>query len=202
MDLYVFGAGQIAEVCAYYFRKEGRFDRHFFVVDPEYRTSDSVDDTPVLLTEEAMAQARLGVDQWFTAMGSAKRNSLRQERARVIRTAGFTLASYLHPTATVWDGFILPSNTIIMENNVLQYKSSIGPDSIVWSNNHVGHHSRIGANTFMASEVVISGSTTVGDNCFFGVNATVFDNVSIGDRVIVGAGVVVRSDIPDDAVLR
>lgn len=202
MDLYIFGAGQIAEVCAYYFRKEGRFQQHYFVVDAEYLASSTVDGLPVLATEEASAKAQPGKDQWFTAMGSAKRNSLRQQRAAVLRASGFTLASFIHPTATLWDGFVLPSNTMIMENNVFQYKSRLGRDSIVWSNNHVGHHANIGQNTFMASEVVISGSTEVGSNCFFGVNSTIFDNVTIGNRVIIGAGVVVRSDVADESVLR
>ena len=202
MDLYIFGAGQIGEVCAYYFRQEGHFRRQYFVVDEDHLVSSTVDGLPVLVTEEAWAKAQPGEDAWFTAMGSAQRNSLRQQRAAVLRAAGFTLASYSHPTATLWDGFVLPSNTMIMENNVFQYRSCIGQDSIVWSNNHIGHHSRIGQNTFMASEVVISGSTEVGSNCFFGVNSTVFDNVSIGNRVIIGAGVVVRSDVADESVLR
>lgn len=202
VDLYVFGAGQIAEVCAYYFREEGRFRRYHFVVDPEYLTDTTVDGLPVLTTSEALERARPGEDMWFTAMSAAKRNTLRQARAESLRAAGFELASFVHPSALLWNGFVVPGNTMIMENNILQYKSSIGPNSIVWSSNHIGHHTAIGANTFLASEVVISGSCQIGDNCFFGVNATVFDNIAIGNKVIVGAGAVIREDVVDNSVIR
>lgn len=202
MDLYIFGAGQIAEVCCYYFRKEGRFQRIYFVVDPEFLSSTEVDGIPVLTTDQAIARSRRGEDQWFTAMGAAHRNTLRQHRAEQLQALGYELASYLHPTASTWDGFVMPSNTIVMENNIFQYKSTIGDNSIVWSSNHIGHHTRIGSNTFVASEVVISGNCRIGDNCFFGVNATVFDNIVIGSRTIIGAGTVVREDIADEFVVR
>lgn len=201
MDLYVFGAGQIAEVVAYYFRERGGIDEQYFVVDPGYAPGDHVDGRPVLPLDEALGRADPDRDRWFTAMSARKRNSLRQLKAEQIAAAGFRFDSYVHPSAQVWAGFHTPPNTMVMENNILQYKCSLGENSIVWSSNHIGHHTAVGANTFITSEVVISGSCTIGDNCFFGVNATVFDNVSVGDRAIIGAGAVARSDVDPQAVL-
>lgn len=201
MDLYVFGAGQIAEVVAYYFRECGGIRHQYFVVDPDFHPGGTVDGRPVLAWEEAVARADREVDRWFTAMSSRRRNALRQSKAEEIARAGFHFGSLIHPSAQVWRGFHLPPNTIVMENNILQYKCDLGANSILWSSNHIGHHTSIGANTFITSEVVISGSCRIGDNCFFGVNATVFDNVTLGDRVIVGAGSVAREDTPDGSVI-
>lgn len=201
MDLYVFGAGQIAEVAAYYFRERGGIDEQYFVVDPGFAPGDHVDGRPVLALDEALRKANPEQDRWFTAMSSRKRNTLRQAKAEQIAAAGFRFDSYIHPSAEVWRGFRTPPNTIVMENNILQYKCSLGENSIIWSSNHIGHHTQVGANTFITSEVVISGSCTIGDNCFFGVNATTFDNISVGDRAIIGAGAVARSDIPSGAVV-
>lgn len=202
MDLYIFGAGQIGEVAAYYFGESSRFRRMHFVVDDEYRTADAVDGIPVMSWTEGLAAARRDTDQWFTAISAKKRSVPRQERADALLAHGFCLASYVHPTTTAWRGFSVPTNSMILENNVLQYKSTLGPNSIVWSNSHVGHHTSIGANTFITSEVVISGNCTVGDNTFFGVNATVFDGITIGSRAVIGAGTVVREDVPERTVVR
>jgi sugar O-acyltransferase (sialic acid O-acetyltransferase NeuD family) len=202
MDLYIFGAGQIGEVAAYYFAETSGLGEIRFVVDDEYRVADVVDGIPVLAWTEAVAIARRGSDRWFTAMSAKRRSAPRQERAAMISDLGFEFASYIHPTATAWRGFSMPANSMILENNTLQYKSALGPNSIVWSNSHIGHHTTVGANTFITSEVVISGNCTIGDNTFFGVNATVFDGISIGSRAVIGAGAIIREDVGERTVVR
>ena len=201
LDLFVFGAGQIADVIGSYFRESGSFREVFYVVDDDFVGHEAEVDGPILGWDEGIRLARPDDDLWFTAISFKMRNRLRFGVAQRILELGFSFASYVHPTTTLWDGFQLPANTIIMENNVLQRKVSLGANSIVWSNNHVGHHTSIGANTFISSEVCISGNCEIRDGCFFGVNSTLYDGVRVGNEAIVGAGSVVTSDVPDNGVI-
>jgi len=200
--LFIFGAGQNAEVAAYYFGEAGRFSEIIFSVDDDYFTDPTVDGHAVLPFSDATRKARPGVDVWFTGMSGKRRSVPRQQKADEIASLGFGFASYVHPTAIVWRGFTLQPNCLVLENNVLQYKCSLGPNSIIWSNSHIGHHTRIGANTFITSEVVISGDCTIGNNCFFGVNATVFDGIISEDQAVIGAGAVVRENVSRREVVR
>lgn len=200
-DLFIFGTGQIGEVANYYFNLTNEFEKHFFVADDEYVREAFVDGLPVLSLTEAKLKVDINEDQFFTAFSARKKNKLRQEKAESLAGLGYRFASYVHPTATLWTGFNLPLNSMILENNVIQFKSSLGSNSIVWSNSHIGHHTKVGANTFITSEVVISGNCEIGDNTFFGVNSTTFDGVSIGSYSVVGAGAVVRRNLEDNQIL-
>lgn len=193
--LYVFGAGQIAETCAYYFAQERPQREIVFVVDSEYFDNDTLDGRPVVPYQEAIGRCSVDVDRWFTAVSYRKRNTLRQAVADRLTKAGVAFESYVHPTAQTWSGFQVPTNSMIMESNLFQYKSSLGANSIVWSNNHIGHHSSVGRNAFIASEVVVSGNCSIGDNVFLGVNATIIDGIEIGDLCAIGAGAVVKGPI-------
>jgi len=201
LDLFVFGSGQIADVVGAYFNETGRFRRISYVVDEEFLGTPAAVDGTIMTWSEALREARVDTDFWFTAISFKLRNQARRRAAHRIKEAGYRLASYIHPTATVWEGFHLSENTIIMENNVLQRKVSLGANSIVWSNNHIGHHTAIGSNTFISSEVCISGNCSIGDGCFFGVNSTLYDGIEIGNEAIIGAGAVVASRVADRAVV-
>lgn len=200
--LYIFGAGQVAEVSNYYFSKSGHFPDRRFVVDEDYMLQTKIDGIDVITFENALANARTDNDLWFTAISYRDRNRKRSGKYKELKALGFNFASYVHPTAQLWDGFVLPENSMILENNVLQYKCRLGSNSILWSNNHVGHHTFIGNNSFLSSGVIISGNCEVGDNCFFGVNSTIFDGITIGSMAIIAAGAVVNRNVIDNEVFR
>jgi sugar O-acyltransferase (sialic acid O-acetyltransferase NeuD family) len=201
-DLYIFGAGQVAEVAHYYFAQVSPRREIRFVVDDNHLLETSLDGIPIISMTEALSMADSEDDAWFTGISYKGRNSIRQRKADELSAHGFKFDSYVHPSAQCWSGFTIPANSMILENNVFQLKSSLGDNSIVWSNNHIGHHTSIGRNTFIASEVVISGSCAVGDNCFFGVNSSVIDGLTLGDSVVVGAGAILKESAPSRTVVR
>ena len=201
MDLYIFGAGQIADVIGTMFREFAAFEEITYVVDEESLGADYAVNGRVIGWDSAVRESAENPSQWFTAIGYRNRNSLREQIAQRIANHDFDFASLVHPSAQVASGFELGRNVIIMENNVVQRGCRIGDNSIVWSSNHLGHHTSIGRNTFIASEVCVSGSCEIGDNNFFGVNATVFDNLRIGDSNIIGASTTVRANIGSHEVV-
>jgi sugar O-acyltransferase (sialic acid O-acetyltransferase NeuD family) len=198
--LIIFGAGQIAEVMHYYFTAEGGRQVAAFVVDREYRTTDTVLGVPAVDFEDVESRFPPSEYDMFVAVSFKKVNKLRMEKVAAAEAKGYTLASHVSPRATVWNGFVAQPNTMIMEHNVIQPFVTVGRNVTLWSGNHVGHHTRIGDHCFIASQVVISGDCEIGAGTFIGVNATLRDGIKIGVHSVIGAGALVLSDAPDEAV--
>lgn len=199
-DVVIFGVGQIAEVIHYYLSKEAGRNVVAFTVDQEFKTVEELFGLPVVDFENVKERYPPEKHEMFVAMSFKRVNRLREEKVRQAEAKGYRLVSHVSPQATVWSDFVANSNTIIMENNVIQPYVTVGRNVIMWSGNHIGHHSRIADHCFIASHAVISGAVSVGEGSFVGVNATVRDGVTIGSRNVLGAGTLILSDTPDDAV--
>ncbi len=201
-SLIIFGIGQIAEVVHYYLTEEAGRTVDAFTVDEEFLTVERLLGLPVVSFAEVQRHYPPATHEMFVAMSFKKVNTLREGKVTEAKAKakGYALANHVSPRATVWSGFELHPNTIVMENNVIQPYVKIGGDVIMWSGNHVGHHSTIADHCFIASHAVISGGVSIGEGTFVGVNVTIRDNVTVGSRNVLGAGTLILSDTPDNAV--
>lgn len=196
--ILVFGVGQIAEIAAFYFTSQGR-GVAAFTTDPDYVTSDTQFGRPHLAIDEALEQFPAGSCDAFVAIGQARMNELRREKAEMFKANGYALASYVSDKATILTDRI-GEHAFILEDNTIQPFVSIGDNVVLWSGNHVGHHGRIGDNVFVTSHVVLSGSVEVGHNSFLGVNASVHDGVTLAPFTLVGAGAMIARDTAPESV--
>lgn len=192
--LLVFGAGDIAQLAAFYFAHDGGREVAAFTVDPDYLQGDAFEGRPLLAWEEAVAAFPPASHDAFVALSYARRNSVRQAKFEAARAAGYALASYVSPRASVFPGVTIGDNCFVLEDNTVQPFVRIGDNTTLWSGNHIGHHSTIGSHCFLTSHVVVSGGVDVGDNCFIGVNATIRDHVAIGAHSVIGAGSLILGD--------
>jgi len=199
-DVVLFGAGEIAEVVAYYLTHEAGRRVAAFTVDAAFLDRTELMGAPVVAVEEVVAGFPPADHGIYVALSFKKSNAPRTAKLAEMEALGYRAVAHLSPHAVAWDGFELRPNTFVMEHNTLQPFTSVGRNTILWSGNHIGHHSHIGDNGFIASHVVVSGSVTVGDHAFIGVNATLRDNITLGSHVVVGAGALVMADAPDYAV--
>lgn len=198
--LLVFGAGDIAQLAAFYFTHDGGREVAAFAVDPDYLSGDTFEGRPLLAWEEAIAAFPPGSHDAFVALSYARRNSVRQAKFEAAEAAGYAFASYVSSRASVFPGVAIGRNCFVLEDNTVQPFVRIGDDTTLWSGNHIGHHSTIGSHCFLTSHVVVSGGVTVGDNCFIGVNATIRDHVRIGAHSVIGAGSLILGDTDERSV--
>lgn len=198
--LVIFGAGEIAEVAAFYFERDSDYEVAAFTVDNDYAREPRAFGRPLLGFEELTQHFAPSDHEMFVAVGYAELNALRRRKCEEARSKGYRLASYLSSRATVWPGFEHGQNCFILEDNTLQPFSRVGENVTLWSGNHVGHHSFIGSHSFIASHVVISGGVHIGEQCFIGVNATLHDHIRIGARCVIGAGALVSADAEPEGV--
>jgi sugar O-acyltransferase (sialic acid O-acetyltransferase NeuD family) len=199
-ELVIFGAGEYAEVVNYYFRHDQERKVAGFVVDDEFVQSATFCERPVVPFSQVAAAFPPADFDAFVAIGYTRLNRVRIEKAAAMEKLGYSLISFQHSRAIVWQGFSLQPNCFILEHNTLQPFTRVGRDVVLWSGNHVGHHSIIGNGCFITSHVVIAGGVQIGDETFVGINSTVRDHVKVGARNVIGAGSIILSDTDDESV--
>jgi sugar O-acyltransferase (sialic acid O-acetyltransferase NeuD family) len=199
-DVIVFGAGQVAEVIAYYLKHEGDRRIAAYTVDGAFLDRNEIAGVPVIAFEEIEQRFAPSAHGVFVALSYRKLNAPRAEKLAQMRAKGYAPVSFVSPRAAAPKDFVAKANTFIMEHNTIQPFVEIGENVILWSGNHIGHHSRVGDNCFISSHVVISGGVSIGANTFIGVNATLRDNIKIGSHNVIGAGALILNDTEDYAV--
>jgi sugar O-acyltransferase (sialic acid O-acetyltransferase NeuD family) len=198
--LVVFGARQIAEVCAFYFDHDSDYDVIAFTADGQFIEEGTFAGRPVVPYEELVRSYPPDSHDLFIAISHHKMNRVRAEKYQSAKTMGYSLARYVSSKAITWPTLSIGDNTFVMEANVVQPFASIGSDTILWSGNHIGHHSRIGSHCFLASHIVVSGGVEIADHCFVGVNATIRDGIRVAERCLIGAAAIVMKDTRPDEV--
>jgi sugar O-acyltransferase (sialic acid O-acetyltransferase NeuD family) len=198
--LVIFGARQVAEVCAFYFDRDSDYEVVAFTVDGAFLEEDAFAGRPVVPSQEIARTHPPSHHDMFVAMSYQQMNQVRAAKYRAARAMGYTLAQYVSSRAITWAGLSLGDNSFVMEANVVQPFASIGSNTMLWSGNHIGHHSRIGDHCFLASHVVVSGNVEIGDHCFIGVNVTLRDGITVSPRCLIGAGAIITQDTKPDEV--
>lgn len=195
--IVIFGAGDIAQLAAFYFQHDGGRETAAFTVDRDYAQGSEFQGLPLVPFDEVQDSFPPGEYDMFVALSYAKRNSVRQTKCAEAEAKGYQLASYVSSRLSIFPGTKVGKNCFLLEDNTIQPFVTIGDNVTLWSGNHIGHHSTIDDNCFITSHVVISGGVHVGKNCFIGVNTTVRDHVTIGDRSLIGAGsLILSSTVP------
>jgi sugar O-acyltransferase (sialic acid O-acetyltransferase NeuD family) len=198
--LVVFGAKQIAEVCAFYFDHDSDYEVVAFTVDGAFLEAGTFAGRPVVPFEEITSSHPPGSHELFVAVSYQKMNQVRAAKCDAAAAMGYTLAGYVSSKAITWPTLSIGANTFVMEANVVQPFATIGSNTILWSGNHIGHHSRIGDHCFLASHIVVSGGVDIGSHCFIGVNATLRDGIRVAERCLIGAGATILKDTKPDEV--
>jgi len=201
-SLYIFGAGEFAQIACAYFMEEGKYDFKGFVVDDENAetSQSSVMGFEVFGYSEFARSSMKVSSKLFVAISASQMNKSRAAVYFRLKSLGCTFASYVSPMAYVSKYSTIGENVFIFEENVIQNGVEIGNNTILWSGNHIGHQSKLGSHVFFSSHVVVSGFCKIEDYCYFGVNSTLVDHVNIGRGTLVGAGTLILKDTEGDSV--
>jgi sugar O-acyltransferase (sialic acid O-acetyltransferase NeuD family) len=196
----IFGAGDIAQVAAYYLMHDGGREVACFTVNCDYISTGTFCDRPVVPFETVDKQYPPSDFDMLVAIGYANVNQIRAVKYQEAKDKGYSLCSYISPLASIASNATIGENCFILEHNTLQPYARIGNNVTLWSGNHVGHHVSIGDHSFISSHVVISGGVSIEESCFVGVNATIRDHVKIGAKCVIGAGSLILGDAEPEGV--
>lgn len=135
-------------------------------------------------------------------VGYSKMNTVRKTLFLACKEKGYSIASYIHPTAFISNDVELGEGNIILENCLIQPFVTIGDGNLIWDNVAITHNDRIGNFNTFSGNAGLSGFVTVGDHCYFGKYSMAFDKIKIADFTLIGAGAFVKRDTkPFDVIV-
>ena len=190
--MIIFGTKDLAEMSKFYFETSWiRETVDAFIQDGEYIKEDTFCNLPVIPFEEVEEHFPPDETRFFAPMSGAKMNTIRERVYLRIKEKGYTMPTFIHEKAHVWDTTAVGENCFIQELNNIQYGTTVGNNVMMWAGNHIGHHGRIESHTFFTSHVVLSGHCTVGPWSWVGVNSTIkdFTRIAEGSLIAMGASI-------------
>jgi sugar O-acyltransferase (sialic acid O-acetyltransferase NeuD family) len=166
-----------------------------------------LDDSVVTHGTTVAGRQVLGDVSWLTdhldvlvvpALGSPRTRGALLER---LDELGASLATIVHPTATIGPRTTIAAGAIVCPGVLLTCDVQVGRAAIVNYGAMVGHDGRIGEVSFLAPGVHLAGKVTVGPRADIGIGASVIQGVEVGEGSVVGAGAVVIRDVPPGATV-
>ena len=123
----------------------------------------------------------------------------REKISKMIKNAGFQLATLVYPGTKLIKSVEIGEGTIVMTPLVgLGSYAKIGQNVILQGYACVGHGTTIGDNCNVSCFTQISGNCVVGKNVFFGIQSVIKEDTRIGDNVIIGMCSPVMRDVPSN----
>lgn len=114
-----------------------------------------------------------------------------------VREQGFSLATAIHPKATVAAEVAVGAGTVVAAGAVVNPGATLGENVIINTCASVDHECVIDDGVHICPGAHLAGRVTIGRASWVGIGATVVDRVSIGAGVMIGAGAVVVNNLPD-----
>ena len=199
--IVLIGNSITAEVLFSYLHSDPRYTVVATAVDDGYVENGSFTRVPCVGFSRLCEDFPPTTHQVMMAAGYGNLNRTREMLFDRIKTLGYTLVSYIHPQAKVYNDFLIGEGSVILPNAVVEPNSSVGKNSVIWCNTTIAHHSVVGDHCWIAAGAVVSGQATIGSNCFVGVNATIVNDVEVGEHSIIGAATLVSKCVKPNSVL-
>jgi sugar O-acyltransferase (sialic acid O-acetyltransferase NeuD family) len=119
----------------------------------------------------------------------------RTELFELLRKAGTTIPTLVHPHASVSRTCQTGEGTVVFPGVVLGAAVQIGDNVVLYSNAVAEHDCRVGSHAYLAPGAILSGSVTVEAGAFVGAGAILLPGITVGVGAIVAAGAVVTRDV-------
>ncbi|MCC2618333.1 acetyltransferase [Aestuariibacter halophilus] len=196
-SLVIVGAGGHGKVVADCAQQTGRYDRIVFL-DQGFPSHQRQGAWQVVGTPSAFANWQLPDTEFFVAIGN---NAGRQQWHEMLKTGGASIATLVHPAATLSPYVTLGEGSLVMPGAVINADVSLGRGVIINTSASVDHDCNIGDFVHIAPGCHLAGNVQVGTLAFMGVGCSVIPGIKIGAQGVVGAGSTVIRDVNADCTV-
>ena len=197
--LLIWGASGHALVVADIIRLQGMYEIVGFLdsVNPQ-RQNENFCGVPIFGGQEHLDTFKnKGIEHVIFGFGNCQ---ARLKLSKIACEKGFSLATAIHPNATIAADATVAPGTVIAAGAVVNSGARIGQNVIINTCASVDHECVIEDGSHICPGVRLAGRVKVGRAAWVGIGATVIDRVQIGIGTLIGAGAVVVNDIPDSVV--
>jgi sugar O-acyltransferase (sialic acid O-acetyltransferase NeuD family) len=127
--------------------------------------------------------------------------AVRWEKQQALLAVGASLATVIHPAATVSRHAVLGVGTVVMAGAVVNIDTVVGQAGIINTGATVDHDCKLADGVHICPGAHLSGSVQVGQCATIGVGAAVKQGLQIGQYALVGAGAVLIHAVADATVV-
>lgn len=195
--LAIFGAGGHGKVVADCALKSAQYQEIVFL-DGRYPEILQLEGWSVVGDEATVSSLVAKGYHFFVAIGN---NRVRQKVQRQLEEQGATIATLIHPNASVGMACHIGQGCLILAGAVVNAFTEIGAGTIVNTRASVDHDGHVSEFVHIAPGASIAGQVSIGEATFIGIGSAVIQCVSIGSDVTVGAGATVVNSISDSLVV-
>lgn len=136
--------------------------------------------------------------QFVIAIGN---NATRLRLQSEIRESGGSIATIVHPHASVSPSASLNEGTVVLAGAVVNARAKIGRAGIINVGASVDHDCVLADGVHVSPGAHLAGGVTVGSTSWIGIGAVVRDGIRIGSDAVVGAGAAVVTHMPDSVTV-
>lgn len=198
--ILIYGAGGLGRVVLDIVRLQRRWPVLAFLDSDPALAGTAVEGVPVRGAIEVVQRCcDEGATHAIVAIGG---NETRCLLAAELRRRGLSLASAIHPTATIAHSARLSEHVIVGPRAAICVHATVGPHSVVSSANIVDHDCQVGVGVFLESAARLAGGVVVEDRARIGVGAAVIPQKRVGAHAFVAPGSVVIRDVPAGEAVR
>lgn len=164
----IIGKGSLPKLLYYYLRADREREVIAFSVDRAYMQAEQEEfcGCPVFPLETLTCRFPPETCSVMLGIGYTDMNRTRQHLFERCKKMGYTIESYIHPTAIVAENVQMGEGNIILENTVVQPFVTIGKGNLFWYSVSVAHDDIIGDFNTLAGGTTLSGGGSCGGSLF------------------------------------
>lgn len=196
--LFIYGYGQQAQLCRYYFKFFYNINVHGFIIDLETKESSS-DGLPLIKLEDFLANTNPNQVEIFIGVGGIALNAVRTFYYNVFLSRGFKLVNCIDPNMIFHENSKVGINSLIIENTTVSPFVTIG-DNTAFLYSGIGHHSIINDNVTIIGSM-LAGNVTIEESVFISGNCFINQGITIGKFSLISAGCNITKDVPPYSVI-
>ncbi|MBN1149179.1 MAG: NeuD/PglB/VioB family sugar acetyltransferase [Anaerolineales bacterium] len=173
------------------------------VVDDGLAAGETIMSLPVLGGGEMLPQLHAqGVRLAVNAVGGIGNLGVRLEVFSKLAQAGFACPAVVHPSAFVEPSASLSPGVQVMPLAYVGSQARLGFGCIVNSGAIVSHDCQLGDCANVSPGAMLAGEVRLGAGVLVGMGATLNLRLQVGARARIGNGATVKSDVPENGIVR
>jgi len=200
-DVIIFGASYAARMMRVYLERDTDHRVLGYTTDKAFIGEGEFDGRPIFAWEDLEITHPPGSVEILGPVSHREMNQLRLRKHAEAKARGYTLASFIHPTAQIYAEHIGEA-PIILEYCIIQPGTVIGDGLICWSGSLIGHDCVLGDYCFLSAVCQLGGRSIIGDRCYLAGGARLTPGVTLGEETAVLNGGVVATNVPPRSVLK
>ncbi len=200
--ILIYGGGGHGKACLELLRALGSYRVAGFV-DDGIPAGEIILGCPVLgggeVLEELYGQ---GVRLAVNAVGGIGNVAVRMKVFDRLAQDGFGCPAVIHPAALVEPSAVISAGVQVFPRAYVGSEARLGFGAIVNTGAIVSHDCALGKVVNISPGAILAGAVQVGDRALIGMGVTINLMAKIGSGARIGNGATVKSDVPENGVVR